>query len=37
MAKKQKPTKPDYKSMILNGLVDLVVGMLLILIDKLID
>ena len=35
--KKRKPTKPDYKGYIIQGLVDLVVGLLLILIGKLTD
>ena len=35
--KKKKPTKPDYKMLIISGLIDLIVGMLLILIDKLFD
>ena len=38
MAKsKKKPTKPDYKTLILSGLIDLLVGSLLILISKLTD
>ncbi len=38
MAKpKKKPTKPDYQSIIINGLIDLIVGTLLILINKLVD
>lgn len=38
MAKKnKKPTKPNYKEILINGLIDLVVGTLLILISKLID
>ena len=35
--KKRKPTKPDYKSYIIQGLIDLLVGLLLILIGKLLD
>lgn len=35
--KKSKPTKPDYKTIAITGLIDLMVGTLLILIDKLID
>ena len=34
---KEKPTKPDYNTLIISGLIDLIVGMLLILIDKLFD
>lgn len=34
---KKKPTKPDYKTLILSGLIDFLVGSLLILIDKLTD
>ncbi len=38
MAKpKKKPTKPDYKTILITGLIDLIVGSLLILINKLID
>ena len=36
-SKKRKPTKPDYKSFIIQGLIDLLVGTLLILIGKHID
>lgn len=35
--KKRKPTKPDYKGYIIQGLIDLLVGSLLILIGKLTD
>ena len=35
--KKRKPTKPDYKSYIIQDLIDLLVGVLLILIGKLTD
>ena len=35
--KKRKPTKPEYKSYIIQGLIDLLVGSLLILIGKLLD
>lgn len=38
MAKKtKKSTKPEIKPLIINGLIDLAVGTLLILIGKLID
>ena len=38
MAKKtKKPTKLEYKTLIVQGLIDLVVGTLLILIGKLTD
>lgn len=38
MAKpKKKPTKPDYETIIITGLIDLIVGTLLIIINKLID
>ncbi len=38
MAKKtKKPTKPKYPEILINGLVDFIVGLLLILIGKLID
>lgn len=38
MAKKhKKSTNPDYKSIVINGLVDLVVGLLLLLIGKHLD
>lgn len=33
----KKPTKPDLKSILITGLVDLVVGTLLLLISKIID
>ena len=35
--KKRKPTKPDYKPYIIQGLIDLLVGTLLILIGKFTD
>lgn len=35
--KKKKPTKLEIKPLIINGLIDLTVGTLLILIGKLID
>ena len=38
MARKtKKSTKPEYKTYIVQGLVDLIVGSLLILIGKLVD
>lgn len=38
MAKKtKKSTKPEYKTYIVQGLIDLIVGTLLILIGKLVD
>lgn len=38
MAKKtKKSTKPDYKPYIIQGLIDLIVGTLLIIIGKLVD
>lgn len=38
MAKKtKKPTNPDLKAILITGLVDLVVGTLLLLISKIID
>lgn len=33
----KKPTKPDLQTILLTGLIDLLVGTLLILINKLID
>jgi hypothetical protein len=36
-AKKKKPIKTDYKTIIIGGLIDLIVGILLILINKLFD
>lgn len=35
--RKRKPTKPDYKPYIIQGLIDLIIGVLLILIGKFID
>ena len=35
--KKKKPTKPDWTTILITGLVDLIVGTLLILIDHLIN
>lgn len=33
----KKPTKPDYKTILISGLVDLIVGLLLLLIGKHIN
>lgn len=35
--KKKKPTKPKYTEILITALVDLIIGMLLILIDKAIQ
>lgn len=35
--KKKKPTKIDWKTLTISGLIDLLVGTLLILIEKLFD